>query len=88
MGTTLEEFLRLFVQSARLDLSFDVAENEETDEVNFKGRDDSILLARNAEILHALQYLSTKFLRSEAERSSSIVMDIERLAPRSSVSSP
>ena len=34
---TLEEFLRLFIQSARLDLSFQVAENEETDEVNFKG---------------------------------------------------
>ena len=72
MGMTLEEFLRLFVQSARLDLSFDVAENEETDEVNFKGRDDSILLARNAEILHALQYLSNKVFENRGRK---IILD-------------
>jgi hypothetical protein len=72
-----------------MDLLFQVAENEETDEVNFKGSDDSILLARNAEILHALgNTFPTKSLRSEAERLSSIAMDIEKLAPRSSVSSP
>ena len=72
MGMTLEEFLRLFVQSARLDLSFDVAENEESDEVNFKGRDDSILLARNAEILHALQYLSNKVFEKRGRK---IILD-------------
>jgi spoIIIJ-associated protein len=69
---TLQEFLGLFVQAARLDLSFRVAEHEDIDEVNFQGGDDSILLARNAEILHALQYLSNKVFEKRGRK---IILD-------------
>jgi spoIIIJ-associated protein len=65
---TQEEFLRLFVQSARLDLSFQIAEKEEMDEVIFRGSDDSILLARNAEILHALEYICNKVFEKRGRK--------------------
>jgi spoIIIJ-associated protein len=69
---TQEEFLRLFVQSTRLDLSFQITENEEVDQVVFQGRDDSILLARNAEVLHAIEYLCNKVFEKRGRK---IVLD-------------
>jgi spoIIIJ-associated protein len=68
----LEEFLRLFIKSARLDLVFEVEAKDEADEVNFQGRDDSILLARNAEVLRALEYLCNKVFEKQGRK---IVLD-------------
>jgi spoIIIJ-associated protein len=69
---TQEEFLRLFVQSTRLDLSFQITENEEADQVVFQGRDDSMLLARNAEVLHAIEYLCNKVFEKRGRK---IILD-------------
>jgi spoIIIJ-associated protein len=69
---TLEEFLRSFIQTARLDLSFQIEEKEEAEVVNFRGSDDSILLARNADVLHALEYVCNKVFE---KRGSKIVLD-------------
>lgn len=69
---TQEQFLRLFVQSTRLDLSFQITENEEADQIIFQGRDDSILLARNAEVLHALEYLCNKVFEKRGRK---IILD-------------
>jgi spoIIIJ-associated protein len=69
---TQEEFLRLFVQSTRLDLSFQITGNEEADQVVFQGRDDSILLARNAEVLHAIEYLCNKVFEKRGRK---IILD-------------
>ena len=69
---TQEEFLRLFVQSTRLDLSFQITENEEADQVVFQGHDDSILLARNAEVLHAIEYLCNKVFEKRGRK---IILD-------------
>jgi spoIIIJ-associated protein len=69
---TQEELLQLFIQSARLDLSFQIVEKEEMEEVIFQGRDDSILLGRNAEILHALEYLCNKVFEKRGRK---IVLD-------------
>ena len=68
----LEEFLRLFIKSARLDLVFEIEAKDEADEVNFQGRDDSILLARNAEVLRALEYLCNKVFEKQGRK---IVLD-------------
>jgi spoIIIJ-associated protein len=69
---TQEEFLRLFVQSTRLDLSFQIIQKEEADQVIFQGRDDSILLSRNAEVLHALEYLCNKVFEKRGRK---IILD-------------
>jgi len=69
---TLEEFLRLFVQSTRLDLSFQIAGNEQADEVTLRGSDDSILLARNADLLHALEYVCNKVFERRGRK---IILD-------------
>jgi spoIIIJ-associated protein len=65
---TQEEFLQLFIRSTKLELSFQIAEKEETDEVIFQGRDDSILLGRNAEVLHALEYLCNKVFEKRGRK--------------------
>jgi len=65
---SLEEFLRLFIQSARLDLTFLVETSAETDEVIFQGSDDAILLKRNAELLHALEYLCNRIFEKRARK--------------------
>ena len=65
---TQEEFLQLFIRLARLDLSFQIVEKEEMEEVIFQGRDDSILLGRNAEVLHALEYLCNKVFEKRGRK--------------------
>jgi spoIIIJ-associated protein len=55
---TLEELLNSFVHSASLHVSYEIKAEEEAVEVDFSGEDAPILLARNAEVLRALEYLA------------------------------
>ena len=65
---TQEEFLQLFLRSTKLELSFQIVEKDETDEVTFRGRDDSILLGRSAEVLHALEYICNKVFEKRGRK--------------------
>lgn len=69
---SLEEFLSLFVKSARLNLKFQVASKTEVEEVNFSGEDSPILLARNAETLNALEYLCNRIFERQGQK---VVLD-------------
>ncbi len=68
----LEEFLRLFIKSARLDLVFEIETKDDAEEVALSGPDDSILLARNAEVLHALEYICNKVFEKQGRK---IILD-------------
>jgi len=67
----LHDFLKLVIAQARLDLSYDVRALEPgRDDVEhtevlvaFSGRDQELLLDRNAELLQALEYLALRWLR-------------------------
>jgi len=64
----LEELLSSFVKSASFKLQFEVAERPEGQSVTFTGEDAPILLARNAEILNALEYLCNRILEKQGTR--------------------
>jgi spoIIIJ-associated protein len=67
----LHDFLKLVLAQARLDLRYEVrALDPERGEVEhpevlvaFSGRDQELLLERNAELLQALEYLAVRWLR-------------------------
>jgi len=67
----LHDFLKLVLAQARLDLRYDVrALDTGRDDVEhpevlvvFSGRDQELLLERNAELLQALEYLAMRWLR-------------------------
>jgi len=65
---SLEELLSAFVKSASFKLQFEVAATAEGDSVTFRGDDAPILLARNAEILNALEYLCNRVLEKQGKR--------------------
>ncbi len=65
---TLEEFLNAFVKSSRLSLSFQIASNPDHTEVAFSGEDAAILLSRNAEPLHALEYLCNRIFEKQGKK--------------------
>ena len=69
---TLQEFLNLFIRSARLKLSFEVSERGTQVEVNFTGEDRSILLSRSAAVLQALESLCNRMFERRGLR---IVLD-------------
>jgi len=64
----LEELLSAFVKSASFKLQFEVAAKPEGENVTFTGEDAPILLARNAEILNALEYLCNRVLEKQGTR--------------------
>lgn len=67
----LRRFLALVLQGAHLDLHFDLRSQEHHEGtieepevlVVFSGRDQDLLLERNAELLQALEYLALRWLR-------------------------
>jgi spoIIIJ-associated protein len=65
---TLEDFLNILVRSTRLSLSFGIEPTAEGVKVNFSGEDAAILLARNAEVLRALEYLCSKIFEKEGKK--------------------
>ena len=62
---TLEEFLKGLVQSTNLNLSFQIDQRDEEIQVDLKGHDDSFILARNAELLHSLEYLCNRMFEKQ-----------------------
>ena len=64
----LEELLSAFVKSASFKLRFVIAARAEGEIVTFTGEDAPILLARNAEILNALEYLCNRIIEKEGRR--------------------
>lgn len=69
---TLQQFLNLFIRSARLKLSFEVSEKDAQVEVNFTGEDRPILLARSAAVLRALESLCNRMFEQKRLR---IILD-------------
>lgn len=65
---SLEEMLSAFVKSASLKLQFQVTATPEAESVTFTGDDGPILLARNAEILNALEYLCNRVFEKQGKR--------------------
>jgi len=67
----LRQFLEVLLKQARLDLRYDVRTQEpgpgaiEEPEVlvQFTGRDQDLLLERNAELLQAIEYIAVRWLR-------------------------
>lgn len=65
---TIEELLKMFIQLARFDLSYTIDPGAEFDQIELRGRDASILLARNAEALKALEYLANRILEKSGRK--------------------
>jgi len=65
---TLEDFLNILLRSTHLHLSFGFESTEEGVKVVFEGEDAPILLARNAEVLHALEYLCGKIFEKQGKK--------------------
>jgi len=67
----LHDFLKVVLAQARLDVRYDVRSLEPGRDdvehpevlVQFSGRDQELLLERNAELLQALEYLAQRWLR-------------------------
>ncbi len=76
VGAELRRFLDLVISRARLDLVYDLrlrdpAPGGEVEDpeilVVFRGRDQDLLLERNAELLHALEYIALRWLRLDPQ---------------------
>ena len=65
---TLEDFFSIFVRSTRLHVSYDIQRQPEDVGVNFRGEDAPILLARNAEVVRALEYLANHLFEKQEGR--------------------
>ena len=64
----LEEIISSFLRAAPFKLQFQVAAMPEGDIVTFSGEDAPILLARNAEVLNALEYLCNRAVEKQGRR--------------------
>ena len=65
---TVEEFLKMFIRLSMFDLSYTVDSGAEYDQIELKGKDASILLARNAEALKALEYLINRIFEKSGRK--------------------
>ena len=65
---TVEEFLKMFIRVSMFDLSYTVDTGAEYDQIELKGKDASILLARNAEALKALEYLINRIFEKSGHK--------------------
>ncbi|MBM3801423.1 MAG: hypothetical protein FJW26_03830 [Acidimicrobiia bacterium] len=63
-----EDLLSLFVKSASLKLHFERVSTPEGEHITFTGDDAPILLARNAEIMNALEYLCNRVMEKQGTR--------------------
>lgn len=64
----VEEFLKMFIQLSRFDISYKIDPGPEYDQIELRGKDASILLARNAEALKALEYLINRIFEKSGRR--------------------
>jgi spoIIIJ-associated protein len=65
---TVEEFLKMFIELSRLDLSYTIDPRAEYDQIELKGLDTPMLLARNAEALKALEYLINRIFEKSGRK--------------------
>ena len=65
---TLEDFCSVFVRSTRLHVAYEIQRQQDGVEVNFSGEDAAILLARNAEVIRALEYLANHLFEKQEGR--------------------
>lgn len=61
----LEDLLSCFVRNTRLQVTFEVRRQQDPVEVNFSGEDAPILLARNAEVIRAMEYLANHLFEKQ-----------------------
>jgi spoIIIJ-associated protein len=65
---TIEELLKMIIQLSKFDLSYTIDPGPEYDQIELKGKDTSILLARNAEALKALEYLFNRIFEKSGRK--------------------
>jgi len=77
----IDQFLRVFLEASAIEVTYELsagAEGERTRlRVEFSGPEARFLIARNAELLHALESLATGILRLEPEEHDLISFDAE-----------
>ena len=71
----LEEILSTFIRCSRLRITYQMVAEGEDWMVSFTGEDASVLLARNGEVLRALEYLANRFL--EKHQGGKVTIDCE-----------
>ncbi len=84
LGTASEKmdaFLRVFIDTSGMELTYVVSEGHAADAnrllVTFAGADTKLLVARNAELLRAMESIATGILRLEPEHHDQISFDAE-----------
>lgn len=77
----IERFLRVFLSTSAMDLTYELSAGSGSERVRlqarFGGSDTRFLLARNAELLHAMESLAASILRLAAEDHDLISFDAE-----------
>jgi spoIIIJ-associated protein len=71
----LEEVLSTFIRCSSLRISYQMVSEGEDWFVSFTGEDASVLLARNGEVLRALEYLANRF--QERHQGGKVTIDCE-----------
>ena len=78
---TIDGFLRVFLDASRMDLRYTICAGSGEERVrlrvNFEGEDTGVLVARNAEVLLAMESLATSLLRLAPEEHDLISFDAE-----------
>jgi spoIIIJ-associated protein len=65
---TIDEFVHSFIRGCQLQVSCDIRWRDDAVKINLSGEDASILLARNAEVLRALEYLANHMFEKREGR--------------------
>jgi len=74
---TVTEFLNKIIDTAKVDATLEMAENEEGIEVRIVGDDVGTLIGRHGETLYAIQYLSNLILNQHKKEYTRVSLDIE-----------
>lgn len=73
--TTIVDFTNQVLELSRLDLRAEAEESEAGFKVQVRGRDIPVLLAHNAELLDALEYLASRVLSKARDEESHVTFD-------------
>ncbi len=80
-STKIDQFLRMFVEASAMQLTYELTQGSGEARpqlgVAFSGPEARFLVARNAELLHALETLATEILRLAPEEHDLISFDAE-----------
>jgi spoIIIJ-associated protein len=71
----LEEIFSTFIRCSRLRITYQMLAEGEDWKVSFAGEDAPVLLARNGEVLRALEYLANRFV--EKQQGGKVTVDCE-----------